>query len=71
MHDTVEPPFAVSVRFPCAVNVVLAGSQFAADADPAPTNAIAAEAATTTDPSFFMLRMLLSFVPVICTDIGE
>jgi hypothetical protein len=41
---------------------VFAGSQLAAEADPAATIAINIEAAATAVPNFFMLRMLLSFV---------
>lgn len=58
---TVEPEGReVNVSVPCAVSVVFAGSQFAAEAEPAPI-AISIEAAATTVPNFFMLRMLLSF----------
>jgi len=60
VHDTNAEPSS-SRNVPSALSVVFAGSQFAAEAEPAPNSAIIIEAATAAVPSFFMLRMLLSF----------
>jgi len=49
-----------SVSVPCAVSVVFAGSQFAAEAAEAP-NAIIIDTAATAVPNFFMPRMMSSF----------
>jgi hypothetical protein len=59
VHVTDAP--ALRVRTPCPWTTVFCGSHVAAEADEAPTSAIAMEAAATAVPNFFMLRMLLSF----------
>jgi hypothetical protein len=61
VHVTVPEP-EVNVRAAeCPGMTVFCGVQLTAEADPAPNSAIIAEAAATAVPSFFMLRILLSF----------